>query len=176
LTEISSAFETMAEISIAVAGFAGIIVVLGERIDQLHPADRLRLWWLLSNSAGGVVLGILPSVLVSAAVHETTIWRVWSASYLVVGAIWLGVSLPMFRAMTKADRRNFLGPNLPVRVSNAALNLLSAANVALQVLNALGLVLHGVQWVCLAGLLFLLFASVSTLVTLIFLRPNRSAA
>ena len=101
--EISSAFETMAELSIAVAGFAGIIVVLGERIDQLHPADRLRLWWLLSNSAGGVVLGLLPSVLDSAFVHESTIWRVWSACYLVVGAVWLGVSLPMIRAMSPSS-------------------------------------------------------------------------
>jgi hypothetical protein len=175
LTEISSAFETMAEISIAVAGFAGIIVILGERVGQLHPEDRLRLWWLLCNSAGGVVLGVLPSVLVSASVGAPMIWRIWSGFYLLVAAIWSAGSILMSRTMTKTDRRNLLGRNLPERVSFAAINALAVANVLLQLLNMLG-VLAGGQWVCLAGLLTLLLLSVSSLVVQILLRTDRSAA
>ena len=175
MTEISSAFETMAEISIAVAGFAGIIVILSERVGQLHPEDRLRLWWLLCNSAGGVVLGILPSVLVSASLDAPMIWRIWSGFYLIVAGVWSAVSIPMLRTMNKSERRNVFGPNLPLRVCFSALNALAGANVVLQLLNALGVIFPSAQWVCLAGLLTLLLLSVSSLVVQILVRPNRLA-
>jgi hypothetical protein len=166
----------MAEISIAVAGFSGIIVVLGERMDRLHAIDRLRVWWLLSFSAGGVVLGILPSVLGSASLNEGLIWRTWSALYLLLGILWVAVCLPMVRAMDHAERRELIGATFPIRVFNAAIQPLAVANIILQGLNALGVVAGGAQWACLAGLLFLVLASVITLVALIFFRPNRPAA
>ena len=97
-------------------------------------------------------------------------------------AVLLPATTSSFRASRTAlatlrstDRRSFFGDSLPSKVSQAALNALALANVLLQTLNMLGVIVAGAQWVCLAGLLILLFLSVSLLVILIFVRPSAAA-
>ncbi len=62
---VSSSFDTLAEISTAIAGFASVVVVFSDRDQALDAVDRARVWILLSYSLIGVTLGVLPGLLVS---------------------------------------------------------------------------------------------------------------
>jgi hypothetical protein len=74
---------TIAEVGIAVAGFSGIVAVLGRRSEgDWSEADRLRLRLLLLVSFNTVLLSLLPMFLSAAGVVEE-VWRAASGICLV---------------------------------------------------------------------------------------------
>ncbi len=69
--------QTIAELSIALAGFTGIVAALGRRAQgEWEPLERARLESLLWAAVGGVVFSMAPSVAASSSLSEATIWRV----------------------------------------------------------------------------------------------------
>ena len=82
---------TFAELGVAVAGFSGIVVVLGERGRRASPADRTLLGVLLWASAGVVLWALAPLLLSSAHVSERTTWVVSSAGWSIQQAIVLSL-------------------------------------------------------------------------------------
>jgi hypothetical protein len=74
----------LAQVSVTLAGFAGIGVALGRRDQgEFTPADLLGLGALLRPSLAAAAWAFVPLVLDSAAVPEPRIWMLSSAGYMV---------------------------------------------------------------------------------------------
>ena len=83
---------TFASLAVALAGFSGIVVVLGGHArGEWSSRDRYLLTALLTSSGGSALLSVLPLVLDSAEIAEPTIWMISSASAVVLQAGLLAV-------------------------------------------------------------------------------------
>ena len=65
--------HTVAEVGIALAGFSGVVVALGQRSG--NPAGIGRLWLLLAQALGAVIFAFLPLLLESAGLEPSANWR-----------------------------------------------------------------------------------------------------
>ncbi len=71
-----NALSTLAEVAIAIAGFSGIVAVFGRRSSgHWSPAERDRLIGLLVMSFTALLFCVVPFVLLSIPVSESTCWR-----------------------------------------------------------------------------------------------------
>ncbi len=78
---------TIAEVSVALAGFTGIAAVLGSRRDQeWTPEERLRLRTLVETSLTALFLSFAPSVLGLIMTSDSAVWRL---ANLLLGTIHL---------------------------------------------------------------------------------------
>lgn len=123
---------TTAEIEVALAGFSGIVAVLGRRSEGAWSgADRARLAMLLETSFAAVLWSFAPLVLLSAELVPETVWLLTSVGYV-------GYMLLQFprrtHQMTSADRA---GPDMPIGPWYLAFVISGAvAHTLLQLVNA----------------------------------------
>ena len=87
----SGAFQTLAEFGIALAGFTSIVVVFRRGGEQLHPADRFRVFSALVPSLVGAFLALVPVGLDLLGLPPATTWRV--ASIVLAGAVFSLVAI-----------------------------------------------------------------------------------
>jgi hypothetical protein len=82
----SDTLQTLAEVGVALAGFTGVVFVLGSRATgEWSRVEKLWFHILLSSSAHVVFFALLPAVLESY-LSTSTAWR-WSAGLLGVGGL-----------------------------------------------------------------------------------------
>ena len=158
-------FEILAEVSIGLAGFGSIAVVLAQGRRDMEPADRFRTLGLYMTSLGALFLALLPIGISHMRVEERGIWQASSAA-LAVYLIWLTVMVLVLRRRY-LPKIHYGGPVLvTVVVVTTVINLVA------QVLNV-GAWTHppnpspyffGVVWVMGYGCIFL--------IRLIFHRPE----
>jgi hypothetical protein len=140
-----SFLTTTAEIAIAIAGFSGLVAVLGRRGQgEWSLADVFRMNLLLRSSFGSVLFCLLPVILFSAAVAETTVWVVSSAGQLVV------VVGSMARGVRKI--RPALEASGEPRPERGFLLMMGAMFIAFVVLHTLNVVVLQTAWPYLVGL------------------------
>ena len=87
--------QTIAEISIGLAGFSGLIVALRKTPGPLTDVQKFRLKVLFANAFGAMFLSLLPNLLSSFGVPEDRIWFDSSATMLgfsLVFACWIVVA------------------------------------------------------------------------------------
>lgn len=123
---------TTAEVGIALAGFSGIVAVLGRRAEGAWSgADRVRLTMLLETSFAAVLWSFAPLVLLSAEVAPQRVWLLTSGGY--VGYMLLQFPLRT-RQLTSADRAD---SDVPIRPWYLAFVISGAvAHTLLQLANA----------------------------------------
>ncbi len=81
--------HTVAEVGIALAGFSGVVVALGQRPGA---AGIGRLWLLLAQAIGAVIFSFVPLLLEEAGLEPSTNWRVTNGAISVFGfGIVLGI-------------------------------------------------------------------------------------
>lgn len=131
--------QTIAEVAIALAGFSGIVAVLGQRSSgEWSPTERLRLRLLLEASLLVVFLSFLPSLMLRGT-SASAAWRVSSG---VCGLVHL---LPMASFFLRWRRLGWQKPlhepTPPLFFSAAALSLATGGLVIilLQLMLAAGL-------------------------------------
>ena len=110
-----STLSTIAEISVALAGFTGVVAVLGSR--RKHdwtPEERLQLRTLVETSLTALFLSFAPSVLSSFTASESVVWR---TSNFLLGATHLAF-ISRFFVRTKIARPT--GGQLALLVSGFA--------------------------------------------------------
>ncbi len=79
---------TIAEIAIALAGFASLISVIGRRSSNAARATgSLRLRLMLEVSFRNAAFALLPLPFVEVAPSDPMIWRIFSGLYLVVTTV-----------------------------------------------------------------------------------------
>ncbi len=118
---------TMAEVSVAFAGFASITMLFRGRSDgEWKFADVLRYGAMLRGSLSACFFSLLPVVLSRAGVSETWTWSLTSVALLGYGAAMSRTFALLFRLRARVSAeiiRNALAVGLIVSIQ--LLNLLS---------------------------------------------------
>jgi hypothetical protein len=87
----TGSLELLAEVSIALAGFSGVVLILGRRSSgHLSALERRRLGFLLETTLGVFFLSLTPLVISAAGVPPQLNLRICSAAMLGL-AVSLGV-------------------------------------------------------------------------------------
>ena len=134
--EGADALGLIAEIGIAIAGFAGVIAALRAPGGKMKPYTAVRISILLCFSVAAVVLGLLPFAFGFAGLSSPAIWVLSStAMILLIGTLQI-VFARLFYSVTKPALPEDSAPGeLLVTVVSTALLLgligLQIANVAL---------------------------------------------
>jgi hypothetical protein len=160
---------TIAEISIGIAGFSGVIAAFLQR-GGLHPLDRIRFVMLFAMAFTTLVLAYTP-IVVSHLVDGTSL--IWAYSSATMIGVWFASVLSGFLFLIPELRRD---PSNNGRIPMVLLAVPSILNLAVQCLNA-----SGWLWVpgfvaYLFGLFVYLYASGLMFVFVIMFRPSEPVA
>jgi hypothetical protein len=159
--ELLGTLEAIAQIAIALTGFTGIVVALGEReLGDWTPVDRFLLRALLYWSLGTMFLALLPSGLSTVrALPEP--WRVAHGIFALFHA---AVFIWFFR-----ERSRLAWP--PTRSTEKAILTVGSGVLLAEILVALGFLANLAPFLYLVALLWFLFLATSAFIELVFPRP-----
>jgi hypothetical protein len=165
--QFEQVFTSAIEAGVAVAGFSGIVAVLGRRAEgQWSSSDRLRVMLLLQTSFAAIGLSFLALTLNGAGVAEPTIWRVGSACYALYVALSVLPRVRLLRTIRTVD------PAFPqTRAKGLVVVVISVA--ALQAHNVLAL---GIGWPFVLAVIFELVVALAVFVVLLRGAWSSSAA
>jgi len=152
---------TLAQLGVAVAGFSGIVVVLGSRARESVALDSVLLNVILTGGVGVVLWALIPLLMLSAQLPERTVWIVASAGWSAQQVLVL-----MMRAFQA--RRILLQATRPDSVFFALALIAGVGTLALQIGNVFWL---SSAWPHLTGLAWWLMFSF--VVFLRLMRINR---
>jgi hypothetical protein len=94
---------TAAQVTVTIAGFAGVVVVFGKReVHAWSAVDRLRLSHLLGTSLMPLVLCLFGLLLLSTGLEQPTVWRLGSA-VAALSFVLNGASLRTFRRIPQEE-------------------------------------------------------------------------
>ncbi len=100
---------TVAEIAIALAGFAGLIVAISRRDDRLAEDVRLQIE-LLKNVLGGsfmvVAFSLIPVVLLGMEIDPVVAWRSSAFLFSISLAVYISRTVPKTLASYRATNRS----------------------------------------------------------------------
>lgn len=153
---------TIAEVSVGLAGFAGVVAVFQQKTD-FTTTDRIRFVAIFAGSLGALFLSFVPLALARSEWAGAGIWR-WSSLIMLV--IWsAGVSVVPWGL-----RR--IGSEMPIsKLALALLLVPTLANGVLQLLNVTGWWWEPGPVAYIVGLLVWLYAAAMMFVYSVLLRP-----
>ena len=156
---------TMAEVSVAFAGFASITVLFrGRSAGEWTTPDRLRYGAMLRGSLCACLFSLFPVVLFQAGVSESWTWSVTSACLLVYGIAMSRVFVFLFRVGARA--------NIEIVRNMVA----SGLNIFFQLLNLVGIGFHREAAPVLLGLGLLLANAGANFYRLVVVSPSEIQA
>jgi hypothetical protein len=145
----------VAEVSIALAGFTGVVAVLGNRRNHdWSPEERLQLRTLVETSLTAMFASFVPAVLFLALDSEPAVWR---SANLFLGALHLANLVAFLRRTTDAKPT----------ASQRGLLVIGIAMILAHFLTATGLIPWYVL-IFLVGLLQQVFIAALNFVLLLF--------
>ena len=159
---------TIAEISIGIAGFSGVIAAFLQR-GGLHPLDRVRFAMIFAFSFTTLVLAYVP-IVVSHLLDETS--GIWVHSSAVMIVVWVASVAAALHFLFPELRRNPSKNETP----RLLLVIPSILNLGVQILNVGGWLWSPGFVAYLFGLFVYLYASGLIFVFTIMFRPSESAA
>jgi hypothetical protein len=159
---------TLAEVSLGLAGFAGIVMVFGRGPGALPPADSFRLLALVGCSLGTLFLSLIPVALGFVGVAEPELWQ-WSSALMVA------VAIPAHLFGISRVRRDAaeLFEVVPVYMIPFGASFF-VANLIAQVCNSLGIGWSPSFGVYLFGLIWYLGFAAFQFARMLFVRPGGS--
>lgn len=169
--DAESLLETVADIGVALAGFAGIVGALaGDKLRRENPELYLPFWVMISAGLSMVLAALFPFVPYHLGAPDHISWAASSAFVTVLTAGNLAFFSPRF---VRARRYGFLAGTLAF---NVLLYLLSFFLLVSQALNTLGVGLRQSAGGVLVGLYLMLLISALNFVFLLYMlgRPNRA--
>lgn len=87
--EIPGFFQTIAEISVAIAGFSGLIIALRKKAGPLSRVQKYRLQVLLLLAFGAMFLSLVPELLYYWRVPTATLWQVFGVLVMLFSLTFL---------------------------------------------------------------------------------------
>ena len=164
--EPGDALGIAAQIAVALAGFAGVVVVFRrESIHEWSPADKLRLRFLLTNSILPLGLCMLGLLLLTIKPMPPGIWR-WCSGFAFV------VSLLFATTMTKIFRRLDLRQIQRKRATRFVSYLLGTFGTAAILLQLYNAVFLGAFWPFFTSIIFQLVTAMFQFARMILLPPE----
>jgi hypothetical protein len=161
----SSAFQSLAEFSIALAGFTSIVVVFSRRDGEFHPGDRFRIRIALVASLGAAFLALVPVGLELTGLSPSAVWRV-SSLVLVSAVAWDSVHAYAQLNRLPPDARAVLSSRL-----SSFLRALRLFSFLAGVLNGTGLLFVPQPGVYFFAVFCALLYGAIAFVRMVFVRP-----
>jgi hypothetical protein len=142
---------TLAEVSVAFAGFSGVVAVFGRQDPNTWSfADRYRFFSLVHTSLSSLLLCIVPFGLLALNVPDASAWRTVSALFLLYLVVVGFLSTRRYLAASSSERAGFTGIGFYVSVATSA---------PILVLNFYNVAVSATFGPFLVGLIFLLATS-----------------
>jgi hypothetical protein len=163
--DASAALGTAAQIAVALAGFAGVVVAFRSgSIHEWQLIDQLRLRLLLYNSILPLILCLIGILLMSVNPQPPWIWRACSALALVLT---IPFAVLMQRAGSATIREMRLGGGS--RLLFVSFSVLGMAAMLLQIYN---LIILNSFWAFYATVVFQLITGAIQFIRLIIIPPE----
>ena len=164
--EPGEALGIAAQIAVALAGFAGVVVVFRrEAVHEWSDIDKLRLRLLLANSMLPLALSMLGLVLVTIEPEPPGIWR-WCSGILLV------TTMSFVMAIGKTFRRlNFRNPQRQ-RVTRLIFFVFAAFGTAAMLLQLYNIASLAAFWPFFAGIVYQLVTAMAQFARMILLLPE----
>jgi len=164
--EPGEALGIAAQVGVALAGFAGVVVVFRrESVHEWSGVDKLRLRLLLANSILPLSLCMLGLLLLTIKPMPPGIWRWCSCIALIANLLFV-------RATTKIFPRLDLQNLQRERVTRFIFYLFGALGVAAMFLQVYNISLPGVFWPFFAGIVYQLLTAMAQFARMILLLPE----
>jgi hypothetical protein len=164
--EPGEALGIAAQIAVALAGFAGVVVVFRrEAIHEWSEIDKLRLRLLLANSILPLGLSMLGLLLLTIKPMPPEIWRWCSGIALVANLSFVTVTTKMFRRL---DLRNVQRQ----RDTRFIYYVFGAFGVAAMLLQVFNIALLGAFWPFFAGIVYQLVTAMAQFARIILVMPE----
>jgi hypothetical protein len=164
--EPSEALGIAAQIAVALAGFAGVVVVFRrESIHEWSPGDKLRLRLLLSNSIFPLLLCMIGLLLLTIRPAPVSIWR-WCSAIAFVIFLLFGIT------MTKIFRGLDLREIQRERGTRFVFHLFGTVGIAANLLQLYNTAFLGAFWPFFTGIVFQLATATFQFARMILLPPE----
>jgi hypothetical protein len=166
--EPGEALSVAAQIAVALAGFAGVVVAFRSRsLHEWTPRDKFRLWLLLGNALLPLFACLFGMLLLTIKPTPLSIWH-WCSGFSFL------LNFPF--AVSSRRRLSELGPAIikemgAYRYVFYMVSILGMALGLLQVYNAL---VSGVFWLFYAAIMFQLAVGTLQFALMILLPPHTS--
>jgi hypothetical protein len=165
-TEPGKALSTAAQIAVALASFACVVIVFRrESVHEWSGLDKLRLQLLLANSILPLGLCMMGLLLLTIKPMPPGIWR-WCSGITLVA------TLLFVTGISKIFRRLDLQNLQRERVARLIFYLFVALGLAAMFLQVYNVALPGVFWPFFAGIVFQLVTAMAQFARMILLRPE----
>ena len=164
--EPGEALGIAAQIAVALAGFAGVVVVFRrEAVHEWSGIDKLRLRLLLANSMLPLGLSMLGLVLVTIEPEPPGIWRWCSGIFLVA-------TMSFVMATGKTFRRLNLRNAQRQRITRFIFYLVGAFGTAAMLLQLYNISSLAAFWPFFAGIVYQLVTAMAQFARMILLLPD----
>ena len=164
--EPSEALGIAAQIAVALAGFAGLVVVFRrESVHEWSAVDKLRLRLLLTNSILPLVLCMLGLLLLTIKPMPSGIWRSCSGIAFVVFVVFVTTSGKSFRRLDLQEIKR-------ERLTPVVFYVFAAVGVPVLLLQLYNAALLGAFWPFFTAIVFQLIAAVFQFARMILLLPE----
>jgi hypothetical protein len=164
--EPGEALGIAAQIAVALAGFAGVVVVFRrEAVHEWSDIDKLRLRFLLANSMLPLGLSMLGLVLVTIEPEPPGIWRWCSGIFLVTTMSFVmatGKTFPRLN-LRNAERQ---------RITRFIFFLFGVFGTAAMLLQLYNIAALAAFWPFFAGIVFQLITAMAQFARMILLLPE----
>ena len=165
---IPDSLQTIAEISIGLAGFSGLVVALRKGSGPLDDIQKYRLRILFSLSFGAMFLSLLPDMLVNFGVPDERVWIVSSAAIFACSFLFIAWWIVSSRRVARIAPEIFNWAAFSTMATGHTIVLL------LQLAVMLGLLENRAPGVIALGLIWYLIHAAQQFVRMLFVQPRES--
>jgi hypothetical protein len=156
----------VAELALGLAGFTGVLVVLGRQPGRFSAGEAFRLAILLVGSLSALFLSLAPLVLHDLGVAGPALWRT-ASGFMAVTLLGSAVLLAGPTRRFRAGRHEAYSPWVLTSVASGAVLVFF-----LQLLNGLGVAWPPNPGVFTLGLVFFLASAAVQFVRILFVRSD----
>jgi hypothetical protein len=165
--EPGEALSTAAQIAVALAGFAGVVVVFRrESVHEWSPIDKFRLRLLLMNSVLPLALCMLGLLFLTIKPLPLDIWKWCSGFAFVVFVLFAITSMTIFRRLDLRELQSY------GRATHFVFYLFGVVGTAVMVLQLYNVIILGVFWPFFTGIVFQLVAAMFQFMRIILIPPE----
>jgi hypothetical protein len=164
--EPGEALGIAAQIAVALAGFAGVVVVFRrEAVHEWSDIDKLRLRLLLANSILPLGLSMLGLLLLTIKPMPPELWRWCSGMALVVFLMFVAATAKFFRPLGLREVQR-------ERSSGFMMYFFGALGTAAMLLQVYNIALLGMFWPFFTGIVYQLITAMAQFARMILLLPE----
>jgi len=167
MMEPGEALGIAAQIAVALAGFAGVVVVFRrESVHEWSPLDKFRLRLLLMNSVLPLALCMLGLLFLTIKPLPADIWK-WCSVFAFVVLVLFGLtSMTIFRRLHLGQLQSY------GRATHFVFNLFGILGTAVMLLQLYNAAILGTFWPFFTGIVFQLTAAMFQFMRIILMPPE----